>query len=262
MKDITYTNMVSSIKKLEIYQEMPLRELNSLLISTENDVSCYYIPFDYINTNAKVVLVGITPGKTQLINALTSVQDSLSNNFDSNKILRIAKEEGAFSGTLRDNLVQLLDFIGLNTKLGIHSTQSLFDIHSNLVHTTSLLRHPVFIKNNNYSGTTPNILNNRLLFDLMNSYFIKEIKLLQNAIYIPLGSSVEMIFKNYIIKNNLLPEKQVLFGIPHPSGANNERIAYFLNKKNKSELSKKTNADKIDIAKTEILNKLHHFKFD
>ncbi|WP_303045736.1 hypothetical protein [Turicimonas muris] len=40
--------------------------------------------------------------------------------------------------------------------------------------------------------------------------------------------------------------------IPHPSGANAERIAYFLGKKKKEDLSAKTNPDKIDTEKHEI----------
>jgi hypothetical protein len=48
----------------------------------------------------------------------------------------------------------------------------------------------------------------------------------------------------------------VLAGLPHPSGANAERISYFLGRKSKEALSSKTNATKIDEAKLVLLKQL------
>lgn len=45
-------------------------------------------------------------------------------------------------------------------------------------------------------------------------------------------------------------------GMPHPSGANAERIAYFLGRKPKAALSAKTNADTIDAMKSQLLAQL------
>ena len=42
----------------------------------------------------------------------------------------------------------------------------------------------------------------------------------------------------------------------HPSGANAERIAYFLGKKSRSALSVKTNADKLDQAREAMIGKV------
>ena len=40
-----------------------------LLIDTQDAIKIYYAPFEYINQNAQVVVVGITPGPTQMANA-------------------------------------------------------------------------------------------------------------------------------------------------------------------------------------------------
>lgn len=42
----------------------------------------------------------------------------------------------------------------------------------------------------------------------------------------------------------------------HPSGANAERIAYFLGRKSRSALSAKTNPDKLDRAREEMIRKV------
>ncbi len=40
-----------------------------LLMDASGDVKIYYVPFEYINPSARIVLVGITPGPIQMVNA-------------------------------------------------------------------------------------------------------------------------------------------------------------------------------------------------
>ncbi len=58
------------------------------------------------------------------------------------------------------------------------------------------------------------------------------------------------------MKEGDLNTDKVIDGIPHPSGANAERINYFLMKKDKENLSSRTNGDKLDKARSAILNKV------
>ena len=54
----------------------------------------------------------------------------------------------------------------------------------------------------------------------------------------------------------LIDGDRLLDGLPHPSGANAERIAYFLGRKPREQLSAKTNADSIDTARGELVRKI------
>lgn len=260
MGTTTYSEMLSTLKKIDLTNTGSLEDLSSLKIAEQDNMESYYIPFDYITPNAKIVLVGITPGKTQLLNALSSVKKSIVNGKTKEETLKNAKDEGAFSGTLRANLIRLLDGIGIHNKLGIKSSASLFSDDSNLVHTTSVLRHPIFIGGENYNGSVPNMLKTPLMLDMMNTYLKDEIKQLPNAIYIPLGPKVSSVFEK-LISDGVLSKNQVLIGLPHPSGANAERIAYFLGEKKKEKLSIKTNPELLDKAKAEILTKLSQLNF-
>lgn len=255
----TYSEMASALEKVSVTSSTGLNQLDHLRIAKEGNVESYYIPFDYLTPTAKVVLVGITPGKTQLLNALLSVQNSIKKGLSGDAVLKIAKDEGAFSGTLRKNLVQLLDYIGLDKKLGITSTASLFNTNAHLVHTTSVLRHPVFIEGKDYSGSTPNMMKHPIMVDLIERYLKEEIRQLPNALYIPLGPKVCKVFYS-LVEDGLLRSDQILFGLPHPSGANAERIAYFMGNKEKEHLSVKTNPELLDKAKFEILEKLAKVK--
>ncbi|WP_213064132.1 hypothetical protein [Acinetobacter indicus] len=115
----------------------------------------------------------------------------------------------------------------LNKKLNIESTASLFNEDAHLVHTTSVLRHPVFVGKKDYSGSNPSMIKHPLMLGSIETYLKQEIHQLPNAIYIPLGPKVAQVFE-MLIKQGVLDSNQVLFGLPHPSGANAERIAYFL----------------------------------
>jgi hypothetical protein len=155
-----------------------------------------------------------------------------------------AKQTGGFSGTLRPNLVRLLDHIGMNQWLKIESCASLFDRHYNLVQTTSILRHPIFIGGANYSGT-PSMVRTPFLRRQMLDHFAHEVTQMNNPIYIPLGPKVSEGLA-WLAAEGVIKADRILDGLPHPSGANAERIAYFLGEKARAALSAKTNGEKLD----------------
>lgn len=86
-------------------------------------------------------------------------------------------------------------------------------------------------------------------------YCIEEIKQLPDALFIPLGDTPTKVLQ-YISGQGALDESQILDGIPHPSGANAERIAYFTCSKEASDCSINTNTNKIDLAKSKLIEKL------
>ena len=48
-----------------------------LQIAADGALAAYYAPFDALNPKARVVLVGITPGRTQAVNALAEARRQL-----------------------------------------------------------------------------------------------------------------------------------------------------------------------------------------
>lgn len=225
-----------------------------VLLAREGNLEVCYAPFEYINPKARVVIVGITPGRTQMLNAIKEARQQLDQGADPLSALRAAKQIGAFSGAMRPNLVGLLDGIGLNSWLGIASCDALFGSASDLVQTTSALRNPVFLNGENYNGT-PNMTKHPLLQKQLLTHFGEDVKALPNAVFIPLGDKVAEAL-HFLADNGLLSRERILDGLPHPSGANAERIAYFLGKKNREALSSKTNPEKLDKAKSLIISRV------
>ncbi len=228
---------------------------DKLLISTDGLVSTYYAPFDYINTRANVVICGVTPGLRQALLALTEAHEQLGSGNTPTEARRTAKEKASFGGPIRANLIRMLDHIGLQGKLGLGSCAELFSTYKHLLHSTSALRYPVFHNGKNYNGN-PNMLKHPLLLEQIDRNLAPELGMLpSDAVYVPLGPKVGEVLQ-HLARRGILRESRLLAGLPHPSGANAERVAYFLGKKPKASLSAKTNADSIDAARRVLLRKI------
>ncbi|MCW3479189.1 hypothetical protein OL229_06370 [Neisseriaceae bacterium JH1-16] len=222
-----------------LYEKLTLAEQGSLRVC--------YAPFEYINPKARVVLVGITPGRTQMLNALKEARRQLDQGAADDTVLREAKATGAFSGPMRPNLTGLLDAVGIQRWLGIDSCSELFESAAHLVQTTSVLRNPVFVDGENYNGV-PNMTKNPLLREQLTAYFTEDVAALPEAVFVPLGGKVTEAL-HFLADKGLMDRARILDGLPHPSGANAERIAYFLGRKSRHELSAKTNPDKLEEAR-------------
>jgi len=219
---------------------------DKLLLDRDGPISVYYAPFDYVNTSARVVIVGITPGRTQAINALLEGQRQIRSGATPQITCMAVKQAASFSGPMRENLVAMLERIGLHTSLGINSCHELFNPSKPLAHMTSLLKYPVLVDNQNYNGS-PDPLKHPLLAKLVREHFAMDIKSLAGAVFVPLGDKVASALLQ-LAGEGFLDKECILNQMPHPSGANGERIAYFLGRKQKVALSKKTDPSKIDAA--------------
>jgi len=93
---------------------------------------------DLVNPSARVILIGITPGRTPATNALKEAQRLLLAGATLAMALASAKLTSAFSGAMRPDLVSMLDRVGLATWLSIRSCKSL------LVRARACCRRPRF----------------------------------------------------------------------------------------------------------------------
>jgi hypothetical protein len=227
---------------------------SKLAIAGSPELQVCYAPFDYINPNARVVIVGLTPGRQQMLNALKEARRQLDSGNDDMQVLTAAKSVGAFSGEIRTHLVSLLDNIGINRWLGLSSCSEFFGGSASLVQTTSAIRNPVFVNGKDYNGA-PNMTRNPILREQLLTYFAEDAQALPNAVFVPLGSKVTEALQ-FLAERGQLKSTQILDGLPHPSPQNIERIRYFLGQKSKDALSVKTNGDAIDAARASILHKV------
>ncbi len=235
----------------EILQKLALYRDGALQVS--------YAPFDHIAEHASLVIVGITPGRTQALNAIGAAADALASGKPEKEASRIAKLTGSFSGSMRSSLVAMLDHVGVAQALGVPTCATLFDPTKEKVHITSALRYPVFVQGDNYNGS-PDALRTPVLLSLIETCLADEAKRLQKAIWLPLGPQPTRSL-HHLASKGLLRREQILEGLPHPSGANAERVSYFLGRKEKRALSVKTNAVLLDAARDRLRGQVSNLSF-
>ena len=229
-----------------------------LLLAREDvrgrQIDVAYAPFDHVNQGADVVIVGLTPGRQQMRNALIEAQRCLKAGQSEQEAMKAAKVFASFSGPMRTNLVAMLDSVGVNAALGLSSTSSLWGKDTNRVHFTSAQRYPVFIDGENYSGS-PSMISIPLLRSQLLQWFGTEMADLSKAIFIPLGPKVTEAVET-VAKELDLPTERILSGLPHPSGANAERIAFFLGRKAREDVSKKVDPERLLAARAALNEKI------
>lgn len=135
--------------------------------------------------------------------------------------------------------------------MGLQSSATLWQRDKDTVHFTSALRFPVFVGGQNYSGQ-PRLTSTPLLARLLEECLSEEAGALSQAVWVPLGPQATAA-ADWLMQRGRLQASMVLRGLPHPSGANAERIAFFLQRKPRDQLSSKTNPAILDKARSQLL---------
>lgn len=209
----------------------PMRELK-LWENSKKHLDCYYAPFDHVNQSAKIIIVGITPGRTQMNRALASASQSIKTKTSIDEAMVEVKRKGSLSGKMRQNIVNTLNKLGYRNKLGIGCASELWSSKNHLIHFCSLLKYPVFINGKDYNGN-PNPLKVTELRSLLIDGFARDLKSISpDAEIVPLGDFVASVVSE-LDHMNLVPQKIFRFegkvvAPPHPSGANAEAISLLL----------------------------------
>lgn len=222
----TLNEYISKMKSLPIKNKYTKEEIltQDFLIDKDNRLEIYYAPHnEYINSKAKIFIIGITPGFQQMSTAMATAREGIENGKSIEDIKYDCKVAGRFSGILRKNIISMLDEINLNKSININSYDELFKEKDYLLHTTSLIPYPVFFKGNNYTGHSPKLMKSEFLMRYVYENLIENIENLGDVLIIPLGKAVEEVLDD-LVNKNIIEKDQILRGFPHPSGANAHRL--------------------------------------
>lgn len=203
-----------------------------LLMETSGGVNIYYAPFEHTNLSARIVLVGITPGPTQMVKANNEARRALQAGKSNAEAIEAAKAVGGFSGEpLRSNLINQLNHWGFHKWLGLRDSADLFTSARNLLQTTSLVRYPVFVNDDDYRGT-PDMIKHPLLRKYLLENFAAEVAELKDAIFIGLGPQVQKVLDR-LVRERVLSNDRIVSGMLHPSGNCTYRINYLIGDRSK-----------------------------
>lgn len=173
----------------------------------------------YINKDAEVVIVGITPGNNQLGGDKDYGLSPLE-----------IKRKYAFNGEpMRTNLINMLNFIGINKVFGIQSCKTLWEDDFQLVEMTSLLKRATFVKEGKMFNKAEKIVGDFELEKEFYNGFVKDCAQYNRAkLFVACGPGVYKVLIELYIKGII---KTSVIGIAHPSGRNPNWINCYLKKK-------------------------------
>lgn len=200
----------------------------------------FYVPFEHMNSKARLVIVGITPGPNQIALAYSAVQECLRQGFDDETILARAKEIGSFGGPqMRPKLLKMLRTLGFPELLGISDAAELWGTASALLHATSVVPHAVIRNDKPFAGSFDDVLESPLLRASFERDFAATLPLLpSNALYVALGPT-PLDALDWCAARGLLQREQVMGAFAHPSNNGGSQVAVYLGEKSPNDLHQK-----------------------
>ena len=200
--EINYYSKLERESLRSNYSKNDLLNENYLLDSFKS-LKIYYAPFDFVNKNASVIIVGITPGWTQMQESFKIAIGEIKKLNSETDVLKKVKSQSSFSGSMRVNLIKMLDELELNKKLNLPTCEDLFSIDSELLHSTSVLRYPVFKDNKNYTGSSPSPIKSQFLWNMIEKMLVPELNNFENKLIIPLGKNVNDVLVKLKAENKI-----------------------------------------------------------
>ena len=192
------------------------------LLARDGRLEAFYAPLHGVTSKADVVIIGLTPGRSQMVLAFRQARTLLYEGLRPPRLFGEVSRRMAFAGPMRTNLVHMLDKIGLADHLGLQTTVELFGSAAAQLHSTSVLRYPVLKDGADYKGS-PKVSTSRLLTEMAQTNLTVELEQLGNAFVIPLGRAVEDALAHLGFRRST----RILWGFPHPSGGNGHRVKQF-----------------------------------
>jgi hypothetical protein len=189
-------------------------------------VEVYYAPFDRVNTDARIVLVGITPGAYQMRKAIAVAAELAGSELSDDEVLAACKASASFSGPMRNLLVGMLDDVGVAEGLGVSSAAELWDSDRSLASFTSTICYPTFVDGQNYSGESPRIEQIAVLREFAEKILLADLGLARDALIVPLGKRPNEWVRR-LAESGEIDTARCLLGMPHPSPGNAHRARQF-----------------------------------
>jgi hypothetical protein len=217
----------------------------------------FYVPFEHVNAGARLVLVGITPGPTQMALARKVARLQLLSGELDEAVLVKAKQVAAFAG-MRDRINQMLDHFCIPRLLGLGSASDLWESEFGHFQPTSLVPNAAFRGTAYFNGPFESILAVPLLRDQFENSFVPSLSLLPSeAVFIAMGPVVNQGL-TWCADRGLLQRQQLLGYFPHASGNSGSQFGYFMRQKRLSDLKPRDpvrfRAHDLDAAYKEIAN--------
>lgn len=226
-------NLLQTLSAHDLDEELnkpdALRLYPSRGASDAYGIEILWAPFDYVNRNARLVIVGVTPGPNQAQRSYNAVRMALAKGDNPQAGLERIKAEASFRGNvIEPNLMSLLEHGGLAERAGIEDIDNLWTQEAHKVHFTSTIRYPTFIKGELFNNQIDS-LEHPELRKYVETYLAEELASVPtDAEIVALGKKGPRIVRHAAKAAGIDPRRVV--ALPHPSGSATGAVRDFLSK--------------------------------
>jgi hypothetical protein len=192
-----------------------------------------------MNPNARLVIVGISPGPNQIELAYDAVQARIKAGLSDELVLGHAKREGSFgAATMRPNLIKMLEHFGIPQLLGITKADDLWGVSWPYLHATSIVPHAAFRNGKPFAGSFADVMASAPFRECFERDFAATLPLLgSEARYIALGPT-PLAALDWCCHQGLLNPGQILGAFAHPSTNGGSQVPVYLGKKRIEDLKR------------------------
>jgi hypothetical protein len=239
----------------------------SLKLWREGNFAAFYAPFDWINEEADIVLLGITPGRNQATKALLALRSALMAGKSIPEAAARAKQAASFEGDMRTIAAELMDYFRLNEVFGLPSTSMLFGAAAHRAHYTSVLRHPVLEwkavnkKGTKVTGWTDyggdeKITKRASMMETIEAKLVPELSLFPNAWLVPFGPVPALVLDQLADRGDI-HRSRILTGLNHPSGTQWNRHNCQLDRVDHKDCSRNVGCSTIQERSRQLRDRVH-----
>lgn len=207
------------------------------LVGASGTHQVFYTPFSHVETRAKLAIVGITPGTTQLEMSYDRAQALLRAGLPEADILRDVKSHGAFGGAMRTRLLKMLRHFGFASLLGVRDEADLWGSAAHLLHSTSVVPHAAFVDGKMFNGTFEQIRSAPALLESFERDFVPELAMLPaDTVFLALGST-PLAALDHCTDRGLVARERILGALAHPSGSGGSQVDIYVGERDPATLN-------------------------
>ncbi|WP_354684575.1 hypothetical protein [Cupriavidus necator] len=210
-----------------------------VLVAQDSTYTMHYVPCEYLNPDATLVLVSTTPGHAHIRLAAEVTEELLRAHASGRVIQRENKRRVELGGKLvRPNLIRMLDHFRVPELVGLPHAAALWDEGFERLQPLSLLPHATTRRGLAFDGPLEELLDVPMLREVLESQFLGAIQQMRtDALYIALGRTAWAGLQ-HAVSRRLLARQQLLGMMPVPARAGS-MVRYFLREIAASDLSAK-----------------------
>lgn len=189
----------------------------------------YYVPFEWTNPEAKLVVVGISPGPNQIELAYRTASSKIKVGLADEEILKAAKMHGAFgSPTMRPNLIKMMEHFGFAELFGIEKVEDFWGSEADSFLGTSVVPHAAFRRDKPFAGSFDDIMKTPIYAESFHNDFLPSLKdIPETAKFVALGET-PLAALAWCVRYGKLNKEQVMGAFAHPSTNGGSAVDVYL----------------------------------